>query len=145
MFLPVIRPLFRTILQIASLVLYALTILAAFGGHINPQYFAIPAIMVMVLPYLAMLSITVTILWFLAGRWIFGGVGVLSLILAWGSISSVLPFRFSRNPSPDKQSFSLMTWNFLHGWDQSSYPNQKGNQALEYIINSDVDLSLIHI
>ena len=52
----IIKPIVRMVLRIASFVLYGLTILSAYCGHINPAITAIPAVMVMMMPYLAILT-----------------------------------------------------------------------------------------
>lgn len=142
MFLPVVKPIVRTILRILSIILFILTVLCAYSGRINPTYSTLPGIAIMVMPYMAMATMIVTVLWFTAGRWITGSLGVLALIGAWGPISSAVPFKFSRNPREGKDSFTLMTWNWLDGTDaQNKTDFTTGrNKSIDYILEQDADI-----
>lgn len=142
MFLPVVKPLTRTILRILSFILFAITALSAYGGMVNPKISAIPAVMVMALPYLALATMLVTVLWFVAGRWITGAIGVVTLIAAWSPVSGAVPFRSSHNPTAGARTFNVMSWNILHGEDQNAPDGkmQGENKALAYILNCGADI-----
>lgn len=137
----VIQPVVRMVLRILSIILFMITALSAYGGRIDPSISALPGIAVMVMPYLVVASMVVIILWLVGRRWITAGIGVACLAAAWGPISSAVPFRFPRNPKADKETFTLMTWNFLHGEDQNMpREKQQGNEALDFIISSKADI-----
>lgn len=149
MFLPVIKPMARMVLRILSFILFAVMIACAYGGRVDPRISAIPGIAVMALPYLAIATFIVTVLWFLAGRWFTGAVGILALAAAWGPISNAVPLRFPHNPRQGAVSFKLMTWNFMHGWNMSGKDLTAGeDDALGYIMKSGADIvclqELIH-
>lgn len=139
--LPVISPILRMILSIASMVLFLLTALSAYGGRISPVYTGLPGIAVMAMPFLVVFSAVVIVCWLVARRWITAGIGIVCLLAAWSPISSAVPLKSPRNPRQDKDSFTLMTWNFLHGWDQNATPEtQKGNESLDFILDMDADI-----
>ncbi|MBD5329780.1 MAG: hypothetical protein HDS03_07875 [Bacteroides sp.] len=140
MFLPVVKPLVRTILRIASFVLYALTLLAAFGGHINPAYITFPVFFVTAMPYFVIATMIVILLWVLCGRWITAGIGVFTLFLAWSPITTAIPFHSSKKATPGSVTFKVMTYNILHGDDQEKGNDAPGNRSFEYVINSGADI-----
>lgn len=91
MFLPLVKPILRIAALVVSVIIYALTILAAYGGRFNTEFFTFPAIVTLCLPYLALLTLLITIAWFACRRLIGGCLGVLAIICSWGPISTVSP------------------------------------------------------
>ncbi len=135
----VVTPLIRVAGKILSLVLYAATLLAAFGGHFNPHLFTVPAAMTLVLPYLVILSIISIIIWFFLKQWIISVIGILSLAAGWGDISTALPMEFATKPNPGETTFSIISYNILHTQD---YRGEAGpeNRSIRYLINSNADI-----
>ena len=147
MFLPIIKPAFRLALKIASLILFFLTLIAAYGGRVNPDIFPYFAWLTLILPYLAMASAIICIGWIISGSFFTAGIGILALVASWGPISSAFPMHFSKSSEDSERTFRFMTWNIIHGWDQTQniesnadIPNQKGNSSFQYVINSGADL-----
>lgn len=140
MFLPVVKPIVRTVCRIASFVLYALTLLAAFGGHINPAFLTFPVFFVTAMPYFVIATTIVIVIWLLCGRWITAGIGIFTLFVAWSPISTAIPFNFSKKADPDALTFKVLTYNILHGDDQEKGNDAPGNRSFEYVINSGADI-----
>lgn len=140
MFLPVVKPIARTVLRIASFVLYALTLLAAFGGHISPAFITFPVFFVTAMPYFVIATTIVILLWLACGRWVTAGIGIFTLFLAWSPITTALPLNFSKSPDPGAVTFKVMTYNILHGDDQEKGNDVPGNRSFEYVINSGADI-----
>ncbi len=140
MFLPVVKPVFRIVLRIASFILFALTILAAYGGRINPNYLMETSALTLLLPYLAILSILVTVAWLCAGRYFTAAIGALALAASWGPVTTVMPFHGSKDPAPGSKTFKVMTYNILHGDDQQNPDVPTGNRSFEYVIESGADI-----
>ncbi|MCM1369939.1 MAG: endonuclease/exonuclease/phosphatase family protein [Candidatus Amulumruptor caecigallinarius] len=141
MILPVVKPILRIAAIVASLILYALTIFAAYGGRFNTEIFTFPAVLVLVLPYLAITTAIVTVAWALCKRIFPAALGVLAILCAWGPISSVCPLSGSKKPTPGAKTFTLMTYNIVHSRDQRQPEGrQKGNPTFQYIINSGADI-----
>lgn len=150
MFLPIVKPVVRIALRIVSIIIFALTIVSAYGGYADTRYVGFLGVMVMALPYLAILTMIITVLWFMAKRWITGGLGIATLVAIWGPLMGAFPLRAERNPSPGAQDFTLLSWNWLHGWDQNydvrwdgngiRTTNQPENQSLQFILDTDADI-----
>lgn len=141
MFIPLVKPILRTAGLIASVIIYALTILAAFGGHFDPDFFTFPAIMTLALPWLAIATLLITAAWFCAGHIFAGALGVIAIICSWGPVSTASPFSTSRKPTAGSQTFSLMTYNIIHGQDLEGKSDGLGyNRTIDYIIQSGADV-----
>lgn len=137
--LPVISPVFRIVMRIVSIVVWLLTIVSAFGGGVNPEYLTIPAILCLALPYLAILSVLLTIFWVVNKRFIFTALGVLTIIACWSPLSMAFPLSTSKKAAEGEQTFKIMSWNVLHT-DDIRKPDYPGNRAVEYMINSGADI-----
>lgn len=140
--LPLAKPILRTAAFIASVILYAVTILAAFSGRFNTEFFTFPAVLVLVMPWLAIATLIVTVIWFCFRKIVPGALGVLAIIVSWGPISTASPIGFSRQPSAGAKTFTLMTYNMIHGWDQERGKNAKAdrNRTVDYILQTDADI-----
>ncbi len=141
MSLPLIGPMVRTVLRIFSIVIFVLTILSAYSGRLNPSYLSLTSMTILLLPYLGILTALLTLIWFVRGRWITGALGIATLAVVWVPLSAACPIAFSRNPEAGADSFSLLSWNFLHGQDQAlNVQIGGGNKAVEYILEQDADI-----
>ncbi len=128
------------ILRIASLILFLLTILSAYGGRINPEYVMLPSALTLALPYFAIATMLVSVAWLCAGRWMTSAIGVLALVVAWKPISTAMPLHVSSEAENSERTFSLLTYNILHGWDQQHPDAKSGNRSFQYVLDSDADL-----
>lgn len=128
------------VLRILSFILFLLTILAAYGGRINPEYLMFPSALTLALPYFAIATLVVIVAWLCAGRWFTAAIGALALVAAWGPISTAVPLHFSSKPTEPDHTFSLLTYNILHGEDQQDPEMKAGNRSFQYVLDSDADL-----
>lgn len=141
MFIPLVKPILRTAALVASIIIYSLTILAAYGGRFDPEFFTFPAMLTLALPWFATASLLITIAWFCFGRLFAGGLGVLAIIASWGPISSACPLSTSKKPTPGADTFTVMTYNMIHGWDMEDKSGGLDyNRTIDYIINSGADI-----
>ncbi len=140
MFLPVIKPAFRLALKIITIIIYILTLISAFGGRINPEYFAAPSVLVLPLPYLAIASALLTLAWLCTGRFIIGGLGVVTLVSAWSPITTAVPLNSSKKAENPSDTFTVLSYNWLHGDDQERGNDAPGNRAVSYLINCGADI-----
>ena len=135
-----VNPIVRLIARIASAIIYILTIMGAYGGHISPRLMTIPHILTLGFPYLVVLTIICILGWAIARRWIQVGIGVLTLIICWGPLSLVAPWGREREPQADeKPRFTLLTWNILHGEDVENRDSTI-NRTFDYILHSGADI-----
>ncbi len=135
----IISPLIRTVLRIASFVLYAITLISAFGGHINPDYVTIPSILTLGMQYFAIATFIVAVCWLCAKRFITGALGIITLLIGWSSIGAAVPLSFPNSAPDNAPKFTLLTFNCLH-MDDIEKPDAQGNRAVEFLINSGADI-----
>ena len=140
MFLLVVKPIVKTILRIVSIVIFILTVFAAYGGRFTPDFFTLPSILCLAAPYLAVTTLVISILWFIGCKWITGGLGILSLIASWSALASITPLNFSKPAKNPANTFSLLTYNIVHGVDQQQEDAQTGHRSFEYVLHSGADI-----
>ena len=133
------RPILMTAMRILSVVIYVLTILAAYGGHVNPDYLTLPSMMTLVLPYFAILTFLLIIFWAFCRKIFFTALGVGTIFLCLSPLSQAVPLGMRESPSENAKTFKIISWNVLHTEDVR-FPDYPGNRALEYMINSDADI-----
>ena len=139
MHIPVVSPLVKTILRIVSIIIFVVTILSAFGGRIDPSLTALPSTLTLALPYLTILTALITIAWICTHKFFTGALGVLTLLVIWTPATVVVPLHFPKKADGNLRTFTLLTYNIIHGWDQRQ-PEYKGNRSFEFIMNSGADI-----
>lgn len=142
-----ISPIIRLAAKIASCVIYAVTLLSAFGGWFNPHLFTFPAILTLAFPYLAILTFLLSVGWLAGRRYFIGGFGIAALLACWVPLTMAVPLRFSKNPEPGEKTFKLLTWNCLHLMNQKKFTHMNDyenlsqqDEALRYILHSGADI-----
>ncbi|MCM1366828.1 MAG: endonuclease/exonuclease/phosphatase family protein [Prevotella sp.] len=136
----IVSPVIRTGMKICSGILFFLTLFSAYGGHISPHVWATPSIFTLGFPYMALLTLIVSIAWIIGRRWVTGGIGIVTLILCSGPLFTVCPLGHKRTPSPvDTPRFSVMSYNILHGDDVEKHDSTI-NRTIQYIIDSGADI-----
>ncbi|MCM1490684.1 MAG: endonuclease/exonuclease/phosphatase family protein [Muribaculum sp.] len=135
----IISPLIRMAFRIATIILYIVTIAAAYGGYCNPDYSALPSVLVLALPYLAIATLIAGILWIITKGWITGLLAFVVLYGCWGTLKDVTPLSKSREAYDSTQTFRLITFNCLHFADttKSSAP---GNRAITYLTECGAEI-----
>ena len=134
-----ISPFFFMAMRIVSIVVYLATILAAFGGRINPDYLTIPSMLCLALPYLAILTIVLIIFWALNRKIIFCGLGIGTIVLCLTPLSEAFPLGSRREVINSDNTFKVISWNVLHTQDIRE-PEYPGNRAIEYMIEAGADV-----
>ncbi|MDE6379833.1 MAG: hypothetical protein K2L11_05115, partial [Muribaculaceae bacterium] len=135
----IISPLIRLALKIVSVVLFVVTVAAAFGGKVNPEYMTVPSVLVLALPYLAIATFLTGIAWLLSGRIIMAALAALTIFASWGTLKDVTPVAFSKSPQNETRTFRLMTFNSLHLADTTKR-DAPGNRAIRFLIESEADI-----
>lgn len=136
----IISPFFFLVMRIVSTFVYLVTILSAFGGRINPDYLTFPSLLVLGLPYFAILTIIFIIFWAICRKIIFCGLGIVTIVICLTPLSTAFPLGSSREASPNSQTFKIMSWNVLHTRDLRPPEGYMGNRAVEYIMESGADV-----
>lgn len=129
----------RMAAKVLTIILYVVTLAAAYGGYIHPRIWATPAILTLVLPYLAILTLVTAVAWLCCRRFSMAIAGGLVLVLASGPIFSACPIGSAKEGS-GRESFSLMTYNVQHcvlGASDST------NHTISAILGSGADIVCI--
>ncbi len=135
----IISPLIRIVLKILSIILFVITLAAAFGGKCNPEYMTVPSVLVLALPYLAIATFIAGCLWLLSGRLIMACLAGLTLFAGWGTLKDVTPLAFSKKAEDPSRTFSVMTFNCLHLADTTK-STAPGNRAIKYLTKCGADI-----
>lgn len=135
----IVSPLIRLAFKIISIVLFILTIAAAYGGKCDPEYMTLPSVLVLALPYLAIATFVATVIWLLKGRLIMAILGILTIIACWPTLKDVTPIAFSKSEGTKTQTFRIITYNCLHLADTTK-SEAPGNRAIRFLIDSEADI-----
>lgn len=135
----IVSPLIRLALKIASLILYILTIAAAFGGLCNPEYSTLPSVLVLALPYLAIATLITGLVWICTGGLIMGAIAAVSLYACWGTLKDVTPVSSAREAYDADNTFRLITFNCLHMADTTK-SNLPGNRAIKFLTECGAEI-----
>ncbi len=135
----IISPLIRLALKIASIILFVITIAAAYGGKVNPEYMTVPSVLVLALPYLAIATLLVGIGWLLSGRLIMAALAALTLFGSWSTLKDVTPLSFSQPAQDEKRTFRILTFNSLHLADTTKR-TAPGNRAIKFLTECGADI-----
>ena len=124
--------------KVLSFLLYALTLLSAYGGYINPAKMTLPAIAVLMFPYFAILTLLVSIVWLVVKKYAIGCIGIAVLLASGPTFTQALPFRFHNTVSNKSKTFKMVTFNTLHMADMRK-KGIKTSRSMSYILNSGAD------
>lgn len=134
-----VSPLLRLIAKILTFILYGVTALSCYGGHLSPAVTPLGSVLTIAMPYLVSLSAAVIIVWFCMRRWITASLGILMFIACAAPIRTWFPLNHSRQPSPGAFTFTILTWNTLHFADLEN-PGSTGCRTLAEILRVDADI-----
>lgn len=125
--------------RIATVVVYLLTIAAAYGGRVNPSLWGLPSILTLAFPYFAGATLLCILVWAVSRRIVITALGVLTVLACLGPLSNAFPIGSAKKAPEGSATFSLMTFNILHGCDVR-YPDAPGNRSIEFLIHSGADI-----
>ena len=134
----IVKQILLQSIKVLSWLIYVVTIMAAYGGYFNPERWTLPAISVLLFPYLAILSIVVAAFWLIRRHFIIGGVGILILMACGPTFTEALPFRFAHTASNTEKTFKMVTFNCMRMRDQKE-KSHKLSRSLHFLIHSDAD------
>lgn len=129
----------RTIAKILTYILAALTCVAAYGGYVDPNIWATPQLLVLAYPYLALLTLIAGVVWLCMRRFIPAIVCGAALCAGGGAVLTNLPVATVKKAHPGEKTFSVMTFNIMHGKDARNRPATL-NRTFEYILHSGADI-----
>lgn len=130
---------FLLVARILSIILFAVTIFAGFGGYANPEMTSFPAIAVLIFPYLFIASFVVGLAWLVSRHWVIAVMAALTLVACWQPASKAVPLSWSKSAGEGAPTFTLLTYNIFNLQDQD-YPDKPYERAFSYLISTDADV-----
>ena len=132
------KTILKQAVKVCSWILYGATLLAAYGGYMNPDWWTLPSIGVLFFPYLAIATLLVAGVWLATKRFITGGAGILVLMACGPTFLEAVPFRFGNKASNPQRTFKMITFNCLH-MNDTQLPDNDYNRSLHFLIHSGAD------
>lgn len=132
------KRIMKRIAEVLSYLIFLLTLLAAYGGYVNPDHFTIPAIAVLFFPYLAIGTLIIAIVWLVTRNYIPGCIGIAALLASGPTFPEALPFKFPNVIQDEKNTFRLITFNCLHLRDIKN-PDSPTSRSISFLIDADAD------
>ncbi|WP_462255274.1 endonuclease/exonuclease/phosphatase family protein [Ferruginibacter sp.] len=141
------KSLFRRITKkffiITNIILAVLFLLGCYGGWFNPKYFWPLGLLTLASFYLLGLLLLFVLFWlFVKARWSL--ISVITILLAYKPITTIIPFRFSTGFAKQKQDSNLriMSWNVEHFdiLEHKTHPEKK-QQMLDLIKDFQPDIA----
>lgn len=134
-----VRSVLRAVAKIFTILLYIATLLSAYGGYFNPEWWTMPAIGVLFFPYFAIATLVLAAYWLLRRRIIIGCVGIGVLLACGPTFTEAMPFRLGNSPSDESQTFRMVTFNCLHMNDYKEKNTPATNRSLDFLVHSEAD------
>lgn len=131
--------IFNIALRILSIAVYLLTIFAAYGGWVNPHIWAFPSMVTLILPYAAIATAILVVIWLCRRKIIMAVAGVLTLVGCISQINTVVPLSFSKTPHQGETTFTLISYNILHT-DDRKMPDFSPSRSISYLLKSGADI-----
>lgn len=134
--------LIRSLWTLLNIACGLCTLLAGYGGYINPDKFALAQLANMTFPgWIVLTLIMLAVNLFIRKKLAWLSVAV--LVACIGPILTISPLNFtSRSLSPDDESrtFTLLTYNVYNFRDNQGVNPEWGNRTLSYILSTDADI-----
>lgn len=134
--------LIRSLWALLNIACGLCTLLAGYGGYINPDKFALAQLANMTFPgWIVLTLILLAVNLFIRKKLAWLSVAV--LVACIGPILTISPLNFtSRSLSTDDESrtFTLLTYNVYNFRDNLGVNPEWGNRTLSYILSTDADI-----
>ncbi len=134
--------LIRSLWIILNIACGLCTLLAGYGGYINPDKFALAQLANMTFPgWIVLTLILLAVNLFIRKKLAWLSVAV--LVACIGPILTISPLNFtsrSLSPDDDSRTFTLLTYNVYNFRDNQGVNPEWGNRTLSYILSTDADI-----
>lgn len=138
----ILKPYIRLAFRLVSWALYLVTAVAAFGGYISPHIWGTPSVLTLALPYFAVATFFVALVWLICRRLVMAGLGGAVLFLCSTPILMTIPFGHTLKPEGKGRIFTLMTYNVMHG-DNPRGTDISRSSSFDYILASGADIVVL--
>lgn len=115
-----------------------LFLLSAFSDRISPEKHLIFSYIGLAFPVFMVLNFLFILYWLVVSNWKSALIGVASFIIAWGQVTSYLPFHSMNTPLPE-ESLKVLTYNVM-GFAYKNHTADSPNRIIEYIADSGADI-----
>ena len=134
--------LIRSLWTLLNIACGLCTLLAGYGGYINPDKFALAQLANMTFPgWIVLTLILLAVNLFIRKKLAWLSVAV--LVACIGPILTISPLNFtsrSLSPDDDSRTFTLLTYNVYNFRDHQGVNPEWGNRTLSYILSTDADI-----
>ncbi len=129
-------------LRVINCILVPVMLVASYGGLVNPDFWAIPAMVAMTLPFWTVVELLMLVVTLLVSRRD-AVIPGLTLLVCLGGIWNICPLNLPHAPlteAQERRSFTLMSYNTFafHDVDDITYP--WGNRTADNIIRANPDI-----
>jgi endonuclease/exonuclease/phosphatase (EEP) superfamily protein YafD len=132
----------KYILHLLAVVAAFALLFAAYGGRIDPMVWALPSLVTLALPAVAVVVLALLALLVLCRQWRSAVILVGALFLAWPTLRLISPLNlYSDKADPDKSQLKVLTMNVteFNWYNDSTLPSKN----MRYILDEDADIVLI--
>lgn len=129
---------FKSIAFFAHLVIIVMFLLAAFSDRFDPRSYMIMSYLGLAFPFFLFANLMFILLWLFIWRWKYFTVGFISLLIAWQSIITFVPYSFSHKEIP-RNAVKVLTYNVM-AFAYKPHTPKKPNQIIEFIKKQDADI-----
>ena len=125
---------------VLSLVLLA----SAYGGLVDPRTTTKAAILTLGLPYLAMLTAVVAVVWLVLRQWRYALVPIAAIAIAWSPISRAVPVNvLSKGRDESKKTLKVMSFNAKYFSYNEDADGDGIHDAVKFLLSQDADIVAI--
>lgn len=129
--------MFHLVSVIFTIVLTALTIIAAFASRVSPATSSIMTFLGLILPLLLLTCFFISIYWIVRFRF-WGLLPLFAILINWGYLSSVIQIPFRTRKAPTSHTIKIATYNV--GRFGKGTPGLMARRIAFYMANEQVDI-----
>ena len=133
--------LLHVLFAIGHVLVVLLFLVSAFSDRISPEKHLMFSYIGLAFPVFMFANFLFILYWLIISKWKTALVGVVAFIIAWGPVTSYLPFHSMSVPVPE-ESLKVLTYNVM-GFAYKNHTADSPNRIVEYIADSGADIVCI--
>jgi endonuclease/exonuclease/phosphatase (EEP) superfamily protein YafD len=140
-----IKHIINLVGKIITIVIAVITVIAAYGGKVNPAYSALPSVLTLAFPLILALDVAVAIAWIAFMKWRTALIAVLAIIISWPTVKVISPVNIFSHHYTDKEEetrFKVLTFNVMN-FGLYDGTQKEANPSMRYILDQDPDIVLL--
>ncbi len=129
----------RCLIALLSIAIFCIVTLSAYGGFIDPLLYPKLSALHLAFPFLLVVSIAVSLVWFLCrGRFV-PLCGLLTFIICFPQGVVLSPIGMRSSVEPGEDTFTVLTYNIYNGVDYE-HRDCPADRTFRYILTSEADV-----